>query len=348
MRPFRRGRRLVGVRRAPETPAVLHPPARPVGLVGPVGAHLGPELLLEAALGLLEALRAAARHRLRVRRALGLQALLGLAQPAAAALRGRELRRQLVAARLPVELVLGRVDRLGLLDDLARELLVVEVLVARRVRLHLRAVDGDHADLGEPAARAQRQHLAEQAGDRVLVALEEPRQRRVIRALLGRQHPERDVLLAGALDHPRGPDPARVGVKQQRDHHRRVIGRPAAPIDAIGGVERLEVHLGHGVDDKPREVPRRQPLADIGRHQKRLLAITRDKALAHHRMVLNPPDDTPTYATATGESGSVRRVRAEARYGRGGGLDPVQAPRWVTWSHVGWSASCAGAALAPS
>ena len=51
-------------------------------------------------------------------------------------------------------------------------------------------------------------------------------------------------------------------------------------------------------------MPRRQPLADVGRHQKRLLAITRDKALAHHEIVLNPPDDTPTYATATGESGS--------------------------------------------
>jgi hypothetical protein len=51
-------------------------------------------------------------------------------------------------------------------------------------------------------------------------------------------------------------------------------------------------------------VPLRQPLADVGRHQERLLAITRDKALAHHEMVLNPPDDTPTYATATGERSS--------------------------------------------
>jgi hypothetical protein len=37
-------------------------------------------------------------------------------------------------------------------------------------------------------------------------------------------------------------------------------------------------------------MPRRQPLADVGRHQERLLTITRDKALAHHQMVLNPPD----------------------------------------------------------
>jgi hypothetical protein len=33
-------------------------------------------------------------------------------------------------------------------------------------------------------------------------------------------------------------------------------------------------------------MPRRQPPAHIGRHQKRLLAITRDKALAHHDIVL--------------------------------------------------------------
>jgi hypothetical protein len=39
-------------------------------------------------------------------------------------------------------------------------------------------------------------------------------------------------------------------------------------------------------------MPRRQPLAHIGRHQKRLLTITRDEALSHLRIVLNPPDST--------------------------------------------------------
>jgi len=109
-------------------------------------------------------------------------------------------RQQLVAARLAVALVLGRVDRLGLLDDLARQLLVVQVLIARRVGMHLRAVDGDHPDLREPAARAQREHLTEQTGDRLLVALDEPRERRVVRALLGSQHTKRDVFLAGTLN----------------------------------------------------------------------------------------------------------------------------------------------------
>src|SRR3954451_20491904 len=93
-----------------------------------------------------------------------------------------------------------------------------------------------------------------------------------------------------------------ASVEQQRDHHRRVIRRPAAPVDPIGRVEHVEVQLRHRVDDKPRQVPRRQPLADVGRHQKRLLAITSDKALAHREIVLNPPDGTRTYATATCQS----------------------------------------------
>jgi hypothetical protein len=75
------------------------------------------------------------------------------------------------------------------------------------------------------------------------MALDESRDRRMVRALLGGQHPKRDVLIAGALDHARGPDPARVGVQQQRDHHRRVIGRPAAPVDTVGRIERLQIHL---------------------------------------------------------------------------------------------------------
>src|SRR3954465_14411649 len=37
---------------------------------------------------------------------------------------------------------------------------------------------------------------------------------------------------------------------------------------------------------------RRQPLADVGRHQKRLLAIAGDEALSHPGRLLNSPDRT--------------------------------------------------------
>src|SRR5205807_7617183 len=42
-----------------------------------------------------------------------------------------------------------------------------------------------------------------------------------------------------------------------------------------------------------------------GRHQKRLLAITRDEARAHLGMVLPAPDGTGTYATASVQGGTV-------------------------------------------
>jgi hypothetical protein len=98
-----------------------------------------------------------------------------------------------------------------------------------------------------------------------------------------------------------------ASVEQQRHHHRRVIRRSAAPVLTVGDIERVEIHLADGVNHEPREVPCRQPLSDFGRHQKRLLAITCDEALTHHRMVLNPPDDPATYATASPQRGSRRR-----------------------------------------
>ena len=237
---------------------------------------------------------------------------LGLAQPRPAAFAGAQLLGQLIAARVAVELVLGRVDGLGLFEDLARELLVIDVRVAARVARQLRPIDSDHADARQTLLGAQRQHLAEQAGDRVLMALDEPRDRRVIGPLLRRQDAESDVFLARPLDLPRGPRPARVRVEQQRHHHRRVIRRPAAPVLPIGGIERVQIHLLDSVDHEPREVLIRQPLPDVRRHQKRLLSITRDKALAHHGMVLNPPDGTPTYATASLTSVSASSMRSLA------------------------------------
>ena len=148
------------------------------------------------------------------------------------------------------------------------------------------------------------------------MALEEAGDRRVIRPPLRRDHPKRDVLGACSLDHPRRRDPARVRVEQQRDHHRRVIGRPAAPIDAMRGVKRVEVHLLNRADHKPRQVILRQPLAHVGRHQKRLLAITRDKALSHARDRPKPARRHPTYATTSGETRSASDTRLRASSSR--------------------------------
>jgi hypothetical protein len=66
-------------------------------------------------------------------------------------------------------------------------------------------------------------------------------------------------------------------------------------------------------------MPIRQPVAHVRRHQKRLLTITGNKALSHHEIVLNPPDDNPTYATASGTSSSAPRPERRCRNGRMGG-----------------------------
>ena len=123
---------------------------------------------------------AAARDLLGLRGALGVQRLLGLAQHLAAITARPQPLGQLVAARLAEQLVLGRIDARGVLEDLPRDLLIAARRVMGRRRGDLRAVDRDHADLDQAAARTQRQHLAEQAGDRRLVTDTEARDRRVI------------------------------------------------------------------------------------------------------------------------------------------------------------------------
>jgi hypothetical protein len=127
------------------------------------------------------------------------------------------------------------------------------------------------------------------------VALDETRDGRVIRLVLGRDHAVGDVLDARALDRPRRPHPARVGVEQQGHDHRRLIGWPAAPVAAIDRIERIEIHRFDSPKHKPREVILRQALPDIRRHQERLLAVTRDEARAHAAIVLLGPGSLYAY-----------------------------------------------------
>jgi hypothetical protein len=112
----------------------------------------------------------------------------------------------------------------------------------------------------------------------------------VIRRLIGRDHPHRDIVVAAPLDPPRRPLADRVGVDQQRHHHRRIVRRAPPAVLAIALKERGEVHRFDGIEHKPREVILRQPLPQARRQQQLLLAITRDEVLRHPRMVLTPPD----------------------------------------------------------
>jgi hypothetical protein len=80
-----------------------------------------------------------------------------------------QLGRQLVAARLAIELVLSGVGGDLLLDDRLGDLLVVQRAVAVGVGRHLGAIDRDHPDRRQPGVRAEDEHLAEQLAQRALV-----------------------------------------------------------------------------------------------------------------------------------------------------------------------------------
>jgi hypothetical protein len=150
---------------------------------------------------------------------------------------------QLIAALLAIELVLLAVDGIGLGEDLLGDLLIVTVAVMRSVRVNLRAVDRDHPDLHHPRVRTQRQHRAKQARQRVLMTRAKASDRRVIGLLVRGDHAVGDVLNALALDPARGALPPRVRVKQQRDHHRRIVRRATMPIAPISAIEPSQIHL---------------------------------------------------------------------------------------------------------
>jgi hypothetical protein len=82
-------------------------------------------------------------------------------------------------------------------------------------------------------------------------------------------HPVGDILTAFPLDPPRGAIPLRIRVQQQRDHHRRVIRRPAMTIAAVVAVERAQVQLLDRAQDAPHEVILRDPIQQRRRQQNR-------------------------------------------------------------------------------
>ena len=304
-------RRLVGRRWFAEAAAVLHHATRAVGLVSRVRAAVHVVILFQAPPALPQPLRARLHNRLGFGGALFVEAALGLAQPAAPALHSRQFGRQLVATPLAEALVLSLVDRVRLGQDLRGDLVVVEVLVLRGVCVQLRAVDRQHHHADQAGVRAERQHVAEQAGQRRLVALAKARDRAVIRPLVRGDHPERHIVHTGPLDRPRRPPPHGIRVKQQRHHHRRIVCRPTVPVLPVTRVERRQVHLRHGVDHKPRQMAVRQPLAQARRQQQLLLTVTHDEVLRHARNRHRRRGQTPPlYATATARSASAE-VRAK-------------------------------------
>jgi hypothetical protein len=150
-----------------------------------------------------------------------------------------------------------------------------------RVRRDLRPVDRDHPEPDHPRLVAQPQHLREQARHRVLVGLDEPGDRGMVRHQQPTDHLEPGITGAGPLDRPRRLDPDRMRVDRQGQHHRRVVRRATLPIDPIPGVEPGQVQLVDHVQHMPDQIVLRQPLPKINRQQHRLIPLRHTKIPNH-------------------------------------------------------------------
>ena len=121
------------------------------------------------------------------------------------------------------------------------------------------------------------------------MSLAEPRDRRVIRYLVGRDHPEGDVYLAGALDLSGAVNTQAVGVDEQGDHHLRVVGGGATAILAVLRVERPKVHLLDTIQDEPCQVVLFQPVRKRRRHEVQLVTLDGEEVVGHGPIVAIAP-----------------------------------------------------------
>ena len=204
--------------------------------IGIVSVRLDPQLLVHAPLGLTQPLGAFTGDRRALGGALVIQPALGVFEPLLAAGMRRDLRRQLVAAAITEALVLFNVDR-----GRPRSPRGPGVVVELASRLALAALLPSMATMFNRSGRPRAQpRTSPKIAQRVLVALDEPRDRRVIGLALRRDHAIRDVLHARALDRPRA-----TGSRARR---RRGSTRPSSPDQTLAG-------CAHRLDRRHKTLP---------------------------------------------------------------------------------------------
>ena len=98
----------------------------------------------------------------------------------------------------------------------------------------------------------------------------EPGDRRMIGHQPAADHPERRIGLAVRLDPPTGTDPAAIRVPKQRQHHLRLIRRPART-PTRPSMQTTRVQLANNLEHEKREMPFLKPIAHAHRHQEQLI-----------------------------------------------------------------------------
>ncbi len=134
---------------------------------------------------------------------LPLELLLAAPQPLSPRARISQFARQLIAARVAEALILVsiRSRRLGEHPlDLVANRRVGTRRLRRGVTSQQAAVERHYSHRHQPCLRAQRKHLHERLGQRLLVTGAKARDRRMIGHLIGRDHTESDVLTTAPLD----------------------------------------------------------------------------------------------------------------------------------------------------
>jgi hypothetical protein len=122
------------------------------------------------------------------------------------------------------------------------------------------------------------QDLEEQAGEGLQMPLAELSDAVVVRLLISRQHPERDIFPARLLDLARRESARAVPIDEELRHHRRVIGRIAPSIHSpVDPEDFLEIHRIDDITDEESQVLFRKPFPQVQWKQIRLIKVIGSK-----------------------------------------------------------------------
>ena len=132
--------------------------------------------------------------------------------------------------------------------------------MARGVGVHLGPIQGHRPELQELHLLRDAKHLYEQRLNLLEEPLAERAQRIVIRVGIGCEVAKRQRVVGRMLDASARIGAGGIAVDEQRQKHRRVIGRRACA--AVSTDQRREVQLIDDVRYKTRQVVLRQPVIE--------------------------------------------------------------------------------------
>ncbi len=168
---------------------------------------------------------------------------------------------------------------------------VAHRLPLARARAHLRPVDRECPEANQPHLPRNPNHLQKQRPEVRQMTMPELADRPMLGKVPRRQHPKRHVLFQLPRYPPRRENPRRIPVDQHLHHHRWRIRRVPTTVPLIGSVKRRKIQRIHHIAHLVRQVPLRNPLPHLRRHQQNLIRLICTKSRRHPQ----PPTRTRTH-----------------------------------------------------